>query len=145
MTASKIEYLHFIVEGAFLQNHSRQLYWFEDREDFAIKLLKEGLVGSTEGQVMNIINGNAILRGASICDKENCTQCKGLEQITYSETEDTQFKTEITKRRLWLSENCYKIGQYHINKHIINEYLNTFAKYYRESARERDWDLDWMN
>src|SRR3989304_8227688 len=128
MTKSKIEYLHFIVEGRFLQNHARQGFWFEDREEFAIKLLKEGLVGSTEEQVMNIINGDAILRGASICDRKDCSQCKGLEQITYTEQVDKEFRDEIRKRQLWLNDNYYKIGEHHVKKYKINEFIKLYKK-----------------
>lgn len=135
----KTESLHMIVDGEFIQDHCRQLYWFEDNEEGAYKILKEGLRGITNNQVMNIINGDAILRGSSICKKKNCRQCKGLKQISYSIVEDTDFKLEITKRKLWLHETNYKIGQYHISKYIIRDYLEKLREFINQDDDDEDY------
>jgi len=128
MKMSKVETLHFIVDGKFLEEHCRRLYWFEDNEKGAFKILKEGLIGITDEHVMKVINGDAVLNGSSICDRKDCTQCKGLKQLSYSEIDDTEFKLEITKRRLWLHENTFKIGQYHIEKKLIRDYFEIYQK-----------------
>ena len=139
----KIQTLHFIIDGKFLQDHSRTLYWYEDREENAKRLLKDGLIGITDEQVMKIINGEAILKGSSICEQKDCEQCKGLEQITYTETEDIKFKNEIRQRELWINEVCYKIGEFHIQKHLIIDYLDLYAKY--AIKQERRDDVEWMD
>ncbi len=141
----KVEYVHMIVDGKFLEQHSRQCYWFEDREKYSMKLLKEGLVGITDDQVMKIIEGNAQLDGSSICDKKDCRQCKGLKQISYTETEDIKFKNEIIKRKLWLNDNCFKIGEFHISKHLIRDYLSELAYYSKMEARDEVSELNEEN
>lgn len=128
MKIIKTESLHMIVDGQYLEDLTRQLYWFEDNELGAVTILKEGLRGITDRQVINIINGDAVLRGSSICDNKKCSQCKGLKRLTYNENEDKKFKLEITKRKLWLHENTYKIDQYHIRKETIREYLQMFNR-----------------
>lgn len=125
---AKTESLHFLVEGKWLQDMARQGYWFEDNESYGIKLLKESLVGITDEQVMAIINGDASLVGWSICDDKNCTQCVGLNQIQMIQESDHKFKTEITKRRLWLNETNFKIGQHHIEKNLILEFIQEYIK-----------------
>jgi len=135
----KTESLHFIVDGEFIQDHSRQLYWFEDAEKSAINVVG-CLTGITTLQIMNIINGDAILRGSSICKKKNCSQCKGLKSISYTEQEDKNFKKEIIKRRLWLHENKYKIDQYHISKEVVEDYLEVYAEGLNPDPSEDDYD-----
>lgn len=145
MKMSKVETLHFIVDGKFLEEHCRRLYWFEDNEQGAFKILKEGLIRITDEHVMKIINGDAVLNGSSICDRKDCKQCKGLERLSYSEIDDTEFKLEITKRRLWLHENTYKIGQYHIGKNLIRDYLKIYNKSLLANNYDDEEEYDRLN
>jgi len=120
--------LHFIVDGEWLQDFARQRYWFEDAETHGIKILKEGLIGVSDEQVMNIINGDARLKGSSICDKPDCTQCVGLEQITYTNEPDLDFKMKIYERIIWLNKGYYKIGEQHISKNLVEEYADALIQ-----------------
>ena len=118
----KTETLHMIVDGEFLQDFARQRYWFEDAETHGYKILKEGLMGISDEQVMAIIKGNAQLKGSSICDKPDCSQCKGLEQIQMIQEPDKKFQVEIIERTLWNNKANYKVGEQHVSKKLVLEY-----------------------
>lgn len=119
---AKVITLHFIVEAKFIVNLSRQKYWYEDNETGAIELLKS-FDGMSMLQIMNLINGKAMMTGFSTCDDKKCHQCKGLDEIQYQTTEDKAFIKEIQEREKYLTANYYKIGQWHVDKNKIIEYL----------------------
>ncbi len=120
--------MHFIVGGKWLMEQARTRYWFEDAEESGYNLLKEGLQGISDEHVMMILNGDAYLIGDSICGKKDCTQCKGLEQLAMVAKPDEKYKVEITKRLLWLNENHYKVGQFHVRRKQITDYIEEMLR-----------------
>ena len=118
--SGKVMTLHMTMEGNFLQEMARQQYWFEDNEKNALDIL-DSLVGITKQQKMDVINGDKDIVGRSICEDPECHQCKGIDGIQLVES-DGSFKVEIIKRRLWLNEGYWKIGQHHVKKSLIQEY-----------------------
>ncbi len=117
--------LTFSIEGKWLMDTARRMYWFEDNETFGKKLIKDGLIGITDEQVKSIIDGDAILKGWA---RKN-------EHILFVKIEDKKFKKEIINRRLWLNENYYKIGEFHVNKKLIDQYIERY--FYCQSAIQR--------
>jgi len=117
-----IKRLHMIVQADFIVNLARQGFWFEDREYWAKELLSS-FQGIKEDQIDAVLNGNATVTGWSICEDKTCEQCKGLTQSHYEEIEDTKFKEEIKHRVEYLKDNFYKVGEIHVSKNVINEYL----------------------
>lgn len=126
--------LHMIVGGEFIQNIARQRFWFEDAETAARNLLKYSLDGITDEQVAKIINGDAQLTGNSICDDTNCEQCVNYRKdgpIKFIEKPDNKFKKEITNRLLWFNEGHYKVGEFHIPKRKVYDYITMLARCYK--------------
>lgn len=117
-----IKTLHMITQADFIVKTARQAFWYEDREYWAKDLLSS-FEGITEQQITDILNGDATVTGWSICGKPECEQCKGLNQCTYVEQEDHVFKDEIKQRIKYLNENHYKIGEIHVSKNIVDDYL----------------------
>jgi hypothetical protein len=154
----KTETLHMIVDGEFLQDFARQRYWFEDAESHGYKILKEGLRGIADEQVLDIIHGRAGLKGSSICSNSECSQCKGLEEITLVQEPDTKFQMEIYERIIWLNKKCYKVGEQHISKKLVLEYAEEliakqlcyarkseyYSQEYLDSVRRAFWNTNAM-
>jgi len=134
--------LHFIIDGEYLQDFARQRYWFEDAENHGYKILKEGLIGISDEQVLDIIHGRASLKGSSICDKPECTQCKGLEEITMVQEPDTKFQSKIYERIIWLNKSCYKVEEQHISKNLIMDYADELIQ---KQLTLRDRNIDYHN
>lgn len=77
--------MHFTV-GKGLDKLARQGYWFEDRKEWAIKLLRSLCVGINQKQLMAVINGDAQIKPIK----------KGTEvELVYKE--DLKFKKELFK------------------------------------------------
>ena len=125
----KTRTMHMMTEGASIANLAIQGYNFEENEELAVKLLKEGFVGISDKQVMNILNGDAVVSGWSICDDSECDQCKGLSAITYEEKEDVKLKTKIQNHKLWLNKEHFKVGQFYIRKKQVEDYCKVRIKY----------------
>lgn len=128
--------LHMMAEADGICNLARQAYNFEENEAWGFKLLKDGFGGISDEQVMSIINGDAMLTGWSICDDVKCTQCKGLNGITYIKKEDKDFKLEVQNHKLYVNTKYFKIGQFLIKKDLINEYAKTRLLYTRNRAED---------
>lgn len=97
-------------DGKWLMDFARRRYWYEDAEQHAISIL-ECLSGITKKQIMSIINGDVQLTGDSNIG------------ITIVEKPDKKFQKEIKKRTLWLSQNYYKVGEFHVSKSKIHDYF----------------------
>lgn len=139
----KMESMHFLVEGAFIQNLARKMFWFEDNEDGAIEMMGD-FQGITEKEIMAVLHGDAEITGWGICDRKDCSQCKGLTAIKLDFIPNKKFKKEIAKRVAWLTEACYKIGQFHIDKKCIDEYLEELVNLGRVESRDNERTYDYI-
>ena len=101
----------------------RDAYWFEERKEWAMKVLGH-LHGITEEQKQAIINGDAKL--VPIEDGKQL-------QLVYEEDKD--FKWKLHKHMSWRNENYFKLGEYWITKKAVMEYVNFVVKQYRLMLR----------
>ena len=88
----KIKSLHFTI-GNGLDNLARQGYWFEDKQEWALKLLDCLCMGITKKQKMDVLNGDAKIIGIK----------KGtMTKLVYEENKE--FKKEILEHFKFLKE-----------------------------------------
>lgn len=116
-----------LTESDFIVGLAREGYWFEDNEKWAVNLL-EAFQGITKDQIFAILNGDAIITGWDTCDDKNCTQCKGKTRSHYVEKSDEKLKNKINKRKLWLDETYFKIGQHHVEKQLVYDLIERVQK-----------------
>lgn len=121
--------LHFRVDGKFLSELAVRLFWFEDEEKKAMSILSS-FNGITNEQRNKIIWGKATMEGMSICGKEDCEQCKDeTNPLHYTEKVDKSIQKEIGKRIQWLEKNHFKMGEFHVRKEVVYNYLGELKLY----------------
>lgn len=115
--------LHFRTCGDGMNQLAISLFWFEDREKLARAIL-DNFPQLTEKQKNKILWGGAKLSGTSICGDPECEQCKDEKNpLHYIEEPDKEMQKEIIKRMKWLDKNYFKMGEFHVKKQTIYNYL----------------------
>jgi len=117
-----------IVPGEGIVNTVRQAYWYENRQEWALDVLScyEGI---TDEQRMTILRGDATLRPVittyGVGDPVT---------IQYIEEPNIRFKQELEKHLVWIKEDCYVFAGKHVNKGVVDPYIDQLRKLYKTAV-----------
>jgi len=106
------ETLYFRVNGEFIMDLARQGYWFENRQEWAKKLLGT-LHGITEEQTMAVLNGDAVLVGNAGAPGET---------ISLYPKDDTEFKAKIAEQKKYQDEHYVFLAGHSIPRDHLDQY-----------------------
>ena len=100
------EALHFTI-GEGLDDLARQGYWFEDRKEWGINLIKHLCMGITEKQINDVLNGDA-----------NVVPTKNGTMVNLVYEENVEFKKKLTQYLITKKKNAeYRVkAEKHLDK-----------------------------
>lgn len=113
-----IETLHFTL-GEGIDDLVRQAYWFENRKEWAMSILK-CLRGITEAQKMAVLEGNARL-----------IPTEGGKRLKLVFRPDEKFKKKLVKHEEWRKEHFYNLAGHFVSKSAVNRYSEFVVRRYR--------------
>jgi len=105
--------------GHGLDNLVRQAYWFENRQEWALKVL-DCLKGITMEQKMAVLNGYVQL-----------VPVEGGRKISLVQETDIEFRKTLTAHRKWREDYFYKISGKWIAKKHVDQYIKFVVYRYR--------------
>lgn len=124
--ATEIETVHFKTGKGFAQlmmELTRQAYWMEDRQDWALDTLA-CLRGITLEQVKAILSGMARLEDG---EKENTT--------ILLEDKDEQWIGKLAEYQKWKADQTYSFGNRKVSKELVDFYTGNIVSRLRNTLR----------
>jgi hypothetical protein len=123
MMKTKVRELHFSIDSALVVEMTRQAYWMENRQDWALETLRcyEGI---SEQQIMNILIGVAVM--------ENHPDGK---RAVYVEHTDLEWQEKLAKHLEWQDSLTYCFAGHRVPKDLVDFYVENIVRRLRDAMR----------
>lgn len=120
---TEVRKLHFSIEAGVIVELTRQAFWLENRQKWALDTLRcyEGI---TEAQIEHILNGTATL--------ENHMDGK---RVVYKETPDIEWQEKLAKHLEWQESRTYLFASKRVPKDLVDHYVINVVQRLRDAMR----------